>query len=101
MTMTTSADCEHEFKLDVADRGADRRRPVGQDGHLHRGGQGALQLRQELLDAVGDFNDVRARLPLDIHQHGRVSFIQAACLTFSTSSATSATSEMCTGPPLR
>ena len=30
-----------------------------------------------------------------------VSFIQAACLTFSTSSATSATSEMCTGPPLR
>ena len=64
-------DCEHEFKLDVADRGADRRRAVGQDGHLHGGGQGALQLRQELLDAVGDFNDVRARLPLDIDEHRR------------------------------
>src|SRR6185437_3186415 len=30
-----------------------------------------------------------------------VSFIQAACLTFSTSSITSATSETCTGAPLR
>ena len=39
-------DCQHQFKLHVAHRPANRRRAVGQHRDLDRGRQGALELRQ-------------------------------------------------------
>jgi hypothetical protein len=51
------------------------------------------ELRQQLLDAVHHGDDVGAGLALDVEITAGVSFIQAACLTFSASSTTVATSE--------
>ena len=51
---------------------ANRRRAVGQHGDLHRGGQGALELRQELLDPVDHLDQVGAGLPLDIDDDRRL-----------------------------
>ena len=95
-------DREHQLELHVPDGSADGNRAVGQHGDLDGRGQCALQLRQQLLDTVHHFDDIGARLPLDIDDAPPgSSFIQAACLTFSTSSMTSATSDKWTGAPLR
>ncbi len=61
----------HQFELHVRHRRADGVGAVGQDLDLHRLRQVAGQLRQQQLDAVHHGNDVRARLPLDVHDHGR------------------------------
>ena len=39
--------------------------------HLDRGWQRSLQTRKQILDAVHNADDVRARLPLNIQDHGR------------------------------
>ena len=69
--MTTSAMVQHQLELHVMHRGANRRGAVGQDGHLHRSGQGGLELGQQLLDAIHDLDDVGAGLPLDVEDDRR------------------------------
>ena len=63
-------DGEHQGKLHVVHRRADRRGAVGQDLHLDRGGQRGGELRQQPLDPVDHADDVRARLALDVHDDG-------------------------------
>lgn len=63
-------DGEHQFELDVFHRGANSRRPVGQDFHIDRGGQAVLQGGQDFLDPVGDGDDIGARLTLDGQDDG-------------------------------
>ena len=59
---------QQQFKLHVTDRGADGGRTVGQDANLHGGRQGTLQLGQEPLDAIHDFDHIGAGLPLNIQK---------------------------------
>ena len=60
-------DGEHQLELHVAHRSADGDRAVGEQRHFHRGRQCRLQRGQELFHAVDDFDHVRARLALDVH----------------------------------
>src|SRR5664280_1914669 len=73
------SDHEHQLELDVLDRRADRRGAVRQDREVDRGRQAALELREERLDAVDDRDYVRARLPLDVQDHGR-RLVHPGCL---------------------
>ena len=62
---------QHQLELHVSDGGADGGGAVGEHRDLDRGRQGALQLRQQLFDAVDDLDDVGARLALDVDDHRR------------------------------
>ncbi len=62
---------QQQLELDVLDRLADGGGAVGHHGDLDGGGERTLQLRQERLDPVDDFDDVGARLPLDVDDHRR------------------------------
>ena len=64
-------DGQHQLELHVVHRGADGRRAVGQHRDLHRRRQSALELRQELLDAVDDLDQVGAGLALDVDDDRR------------------------------
>jgi hypothetical protein len=64
-------DGETELELDVAHRGADGDRAVGDHGDVDPRRQGGLQLRQLLLDAVDDLDDVGARLALHVEDDRR------------------------------
>ncbi len=61
---------EHELEFDVFDRGADGGGAVGEDVDLDVGRQAGLQLRQELVDAVDDGDDVGAGLALHVDDDG-------------------------------
>ena len=96
------SDGQHQLELHILDRGADGRGPVGQYGDLDGGGQRCLAA------AACSFL-MRSTTSMTLAPGCRwmltitagVSFIQAACFTFSASSMTSATSESLTGAPLR
>ncbi len=62
---------QHQLELHVFDGAADGGGAVGQHGDVHRRRQGALQLGQQLLDAVDDLDDVGAGLALDVDDHRR------------------------------
>ena len=62
---------KHQLELHVAHGGANGGGPVGQDADLDRRGQRRRELRQQLLDAIDDRDDVRARLPLNIQDDRR------------------------------
>ena len=61
---------QHQLELHVRHGSADRGGAVGQSGKLDRGGQRSLELRQKVLDAIHHVDDVRARLPLNVDDHG-------------------------------
>ena len=65
------------------------------------GGQRGLQLRQQLLTRSTTSMMLAPGCRWMLRITAGVSFIQAACRTFSTPSMTSATSDSCTGAPLR
>ena len=65
-------DCEHELKFDVPHRGADGNGAIGEHLDLHGGRHTGLQLRQQLLDAVNNGDDVGAGLALDIDDDRRL-----------------------------
>ncbi len=71
VTSTTSADGEDQLVLHVLDRGADGLGAVAQHGHFEGRRQAGGELRQQLLDAVDDLDDVGAGLALDVDQHRR------------------------------
>ena len=52
-------------------------------------------------DAIHNADDVRARLPLNIYDHGRSRCFHADCITFSMPSVMVATSDKRTGEPFR
>ena len=62
---------QHQLELHVIDGAADGGGAVGEHGEVHCRRQGALQLGQQLFDAVDDLDDVGARLPLDVDDHRR------------------------------
>ncbi len=61
---------EQELVLHVAHRRPDGHGAVSEDGDVHARRETALQLRQKLLDAIDDVDDVRARLALNVHDDG-------------------------------
>ncbi len=71
-------------------------------GHFDRSRQRGAQLRQQLLDAVHYGDDVRAGLPLDVHDHGgRLVHPGGLPDVLRAIDTRSATSERTTGAPLR
>ena len=64
------ADRDEERELDILDRRAHRLGAVGEDLHLDRLRERRLQLRKQRFDAIGDLNDVRAGLALDVQDDG-------------------------------
>src|SRR5713226_3447736 len=72
-------DGQHQRELHVCNRSANGGGTVGKNLHLHRRRKRALQLRQQLLDAIDDGNDVSPRLALDI-QDDRGSLVGPRCL---------------------
>jgi hypothetical protein len=63
---------QHQLELHIAHRGADGRRPVGDDRDLDGRGQGALELGQQPLDPIHDLDEVGAGLALDVHDDRRL-----------------------------
>ena len=63
-------DGEHQLEFDILDRGANGDGAIGQHLDLDAGGQAGLQLRQQLLDAVDDGDDVGAGLALNVDDDG-------------------------------
>ncbi len=59
-------DGQHQLKLHVCHRRANRRSAVGENVDLHGGRQRGLQLRQKFFDAIDDRDNVGARLALNV-----------------------------------
>ena len=62
---------EEELELDIVNRSANSSGAIGQHGHVHGRGQGGAELRKQLRYTVHHGDDVGARLPLDVQNHGR------------------------------
>src|SRR6266851_1180530 len=63
---------QDQRKLHILHRRPNRIRPVCQHLQLHRRRHRRPQLRQYLLNLIHHADDVRARLPLDVHNHRRL-----------------------------
>ena len=70
MTMTTRPDGQHQLELHVRNGCANGVGAVGENADLNLFRQGRGELRQQRLDAVYNRDDVSARLPLNVHDHG-------------------------------
>ncbi len=65
-------DRQHQRKLHILDRRANRGGAVGKNIHMHGGGKRRLKLRKKFLHAIDHRDDVRAGLPLNIQNDGGV-----------------------------
>ena len=64
------ADGEQEGPLDIVDGGADGLRLIHGDVHVDGGGNGGVNLRQHVADAIDGLDDVGARLAEDDDEDG-------------------------------
>ena len=61
---------QHQLELHVFDRSPDGDSAVGERDYVDRSREAGLKRGQQFLNAVYNADDVRARLPLDIHDDG-------------------------------
>ena len=60
-------DAQHQLEFHVGHRGPHRRGAIRQHSHFDHGRNGGAQLGKQRLDAIHHVDDVRAGLPLDVH----------------------------------